>query len=169
MLHDVISLESRFCRLLASYVLANSPLQGIMSLLTMEPSTVSGVLPSQSCPLATHCPHRARLVTSLLSSTTTRRGLCKTSVFSTVHRSTQPSMKRQSVHAPDLGDTVDLDSEAIPLSDLRALLEQALKALKYDEEETDIIVEVIAAARHLYQKFLKLRGHCGGDMRHWMF
>ncbi len=51
-------------------------------------------------------------------------------------------MRRQSVQASPLSPTSTSDTEAIPISDLRGLLEQAIRALGYSEEETDVIVEV---------------------------
>ncbi|CAL8468529.1 g8069 [Coccomyxa elongata] len=52
-------------------------------------------------------------------------------------------MKVQSVHSPHLEPAVVSDTEAVPLSDLRELLEQAIGSLGYTEKEVDVIVEAI--------------------------
>lgn len=57
-------------------------------------------------------------------------------------------MKRQSVQVSTEGPTSRSDTEAIPISDLRGLLEQAISALGYTEGEIDVIVEARTNATH---------------------
>lgn len=53
-----------------------------------------------------------------------------------------PVMKAQSAQAAHLEPATVSDTEAVPLSDLRGLLEQAIWSLGYTEKEVDVIVEV---------------------------
>lgn len=66
-----------------------------------------------------------------------------------------PMMKAQSVQTSHLEPAVVSDTEAVPLSDLRDLLEQAIGSLGYTEKEVDVIVEVLITIPTIVQELSK--------------
>lgn len=72
------------------------------------------------------------------------RSILKGSGIPDHHRKMRlPVMKAQSVQTSQLEPASVCNTEVVPLSDLRGLLEQAIGLFGYNEQEVDVIVEVL--------------------------